>query len=281
MRRPKYGTPFRRLLVPLDPGSAGRAHLELLADLAAWFESPMTGLFIEDEDLLSFADLPIAREVSLGGAVLRDFTRQHVQSHYRAQASLARRNLEAVAAERRIACRFLLKRGHSEMEIHAASEKSDLVVAPANLGMVTRPPSHGLLQRLLAGPAGGLLALPSRIAGVAPGPLGAVYLDTAAGQQALRVAGWVAARSSRALYLISAAGLGEVGEIAEETLDLVRPGQVARVIEPHEGRTLAQCLELELPALSLIVLPIDLPQEDRLALSRLGAPLLFVRPPAP
>lgn len=279
MSRSQYDTPFRRVLVPLDAGSAGRAPLELLADLAAWFDSPMTGLFIEDEDLLSFADLPIAREVSLGGAVLQDITRQNVQSHYRAQASLARRSLEAVAAERRIACSFMLKRGHCELEIHAASKKTDLLVAPADLGSHTRARSHDLLQRLLAGPTAGLLALPSRVAKAQPGPLGAVMLDSAAGKQALRVAGWLAARSSRALYLVAAAGRSAASDSAEQALELVRPGQVARVVVPQSGQTLADCLGREMPAPSLIVLPIDLPQEDRQALSQLGAPLLFVRPP--
>lgn len=279
MSRSQYDTPFRRVLVPLDAGSAGRAPLELLADLAAWFDSSMTGLFIEDEDLLSFADLPIAREVSLGGAVLRDVTRQSVQSHYRAQASLAKRSLEAVAAERRIACSFMLKRGRCEIEIHAASEKTDLVVAPADLGSHTRARGHDLLQRLLAGPAAGLLTLPSRTTRAEPGPLGAVMLDSAAGRRALRVAGWLAARSSRALYLVAATGPDTAGQSAAQALDLVRPGQVAGVVEPQGGQTLADCFGREVPAPSLIVVPIDLPQEDRQALSQLGAPLLFVRPP--
>ncbi len=211
--------------------------------------------------------------------VLRDVTRQSVQSHYRAQASLAKRSLEAVAAERRIACSFMLKRGRCEIEIHAASEKTDLLVAPADLGSHTRARGHDLLQRLLAGPAAGLLALPSRIARAEPGPLAAVMLDSAAGKQALRVAGWLAARSSRPLYLVTAAGREAAREGTASALDLVRPGQVARVVEPQGDQTLADCLGREVPTPSLIVLPIDLPQEDRQALSQLGAPLLFVRPP--
>ena len=100
-----------------------------------------------------------------------------------------------------------------------------------------------------------------------------------AGKQALRVAGWLAARSSRALYLVAAAGRSKASDSAEQALELARPGQVARVVVPQGGQTLADCLGREMPAPSLIVLPIDLPQEDRQALSQLGAPLLFVRPP--
>ena len=267
---------FRRVLVPLDAGPVSRSLLELSADLAFWFETPLAGLFIEDEDLLSFADLPFAREVSLGGAVLRDITRQHVQSHYRTQASLARRHLETIAAERRVACSFELKRGRCELEIHAAAERSDLVVALPTLGALTGWSVEELSKRLLKGPAAGLLALPKKLADTRSGPLIAVQSASPMGQQTLHIAGRIAARSGRPVYLLDASGQLSESRSTGALQDLAGAGGLAKLIVPKGGESLPESLQREALWPSLIVVPGDLPDEEQRGLARLGAPLLVV-----
>lgn len=268
---------FRRVLVPLDAAPVSRAFLELSADLASWFEAPLAGLFIEDEDLLSFADLPFAREVSLGGAALRDISRQHVQRHYRAQARLVRRHLETVAAERRVACSFEMKRGRCVLEVHAAAERSDLVVAFPALGAMAGGSAEGPSKHLLRGPVAGLLTLPKRLVGTGTGPLVAVQSGSPIGTQTLQIAGRIAARSGRPFYRLSASGQLPKAQSSSELQDLVKPGELARFLTPQGGETLAESLQREAPWPSLIIIPGDLPDEDQRALAKLGAPLLVVR----
>ena len=52
-----------RVLVAVDASAASLLALELAADLAAALRASLTGLYVEEEDLLHAAGLPFARRV--------------------------------------------------------------------------------------------------------------------------------------------------------------------------------------------------------------------------
>ena len=55
-----------RVVIPLDVASEGATAIETAARLAARANAPLHGIFVEDQDLLSVANLPFARQVTLG-----------------------------------------------------------------------------------------------------------------------------------------------------------------------------------------------------------------------
>jgi len=66
MNSPKREEPaIRRILVAMDTLSDNQAVLESAAELAAQLEAELTGLFVEDTDLLQAAELPVSLEVML------------------------------------------------------------------------------------------------------------------------------------------------------------------------------------------------------------------------
>jgi hypothetical protein len=55
-----------RVAIPLEAAAEGGTAIETAAQLAARANAPLHGIFVEDEDLLSLANLPFARQVTLG-----------------------------------------------------------------------------------------------------------------------------------------------------------------------------------------------------------------------
>src|SRR3954469_15883401 len=87
---------IKRVVVPLDAASETGIAIDTAARLAARWQVPLHGVFIEDEELISLAGLPFARQVTLG-AGLEPLTRDHVEDHFRAFAVRIQRELAAAA----------------------------------------------------------------------------------------------------------------------------------------------------------------------------------------
>lgn len=124
---------IERVVVPLDASSETRAAIDTAARLAARTKAPLHGIFVEDEDLLRLARLPFARQVTPGAGAI-PFTPEQAELQLRAAAERNRRDLQAAADRRHVACSFEIAQGGSETALSAASER-DLVVA----GGLTRP----------------------------------------------------------------------------------------------------------------------------------------------
>ena len=60
---------IERVVVALDAVSENRATIDTAARLAARWRARLHGVFVEDDDLLRLANLPFARQVSLGVGV--------------------------------------------------------------------------------------------------------------------------------------------------------------------------------------------------------------------
>ena len=125
--------PIERVVILLDAASEHDTAIETAARLAAHAKVSLHGLFIEDEDLLHLANLPFARQMTLG-AQAEKLTSEHVELHLRIAAQRAHRELFAAATRHRVTCSFEVLRGRSESALAAVSER-DLVV----IGALTRP----------------------------------------------------------------------------------------------------------------------------------------------
>ena len=125
--------PISRIVVPLDAAVDSRRAIETAARLAVRAHAPLHGVFVEDEDLLRLANLPFARQHTVGAASEK-LTAEQVELHLKTAADRAQRELSAAAARHHIDVSFEIVRGHSHSAIAAAAE-TDLVVAGAS----TRP----------------------------------------------------------------------------------------------------------------------------------------------
>ena len=123
---------IKRIVVPLDAASEAGTAIDTAARLAARWQVPLHGVFIEDEELIGLAGLPFARQVTLGAGP-EPLTKDHVEDHFRAFAERARRELSAKADRHAVKWSFEVVRG--PLAADALGGEHDFVVA----GAATRP----------------------------------------------------------------------------------------------------------------------------------------------
>lgn len=124
-----------RVLVSLDATVEGRRLLDAAASIAASLDSPLTGLFIEDADLLALAEMPFSRELALSSGQPRPLETHALEREYRAQAATMRDALAKHAAQHHLSWRYEVRRGQRLPSLIAESRSRDLVI-------VSCPPAH-------------------------------------------------------------------------------------------------------------------------------------------
>lgn len=130
---------IRRILVALDGSPHSQAALEAAVNLAALLHADLTGVFVEDINLLRLAQLPFASEVQRHTATSATLDITRIERELRLQAEKARHALQAAAHARALSFTFRVTRGPVSAEVLAAALDADLLA----LGRV----SHGLSSR--------------------------------------------------------------------------------------------------------------------------------------
>lgn len=257
----------RRILVAMDPSAETESLLDFAADLAAELGASLAGVFVEDTDIAEYAELPFAREISLSGAVVRNLSRQRVQSYYRAEAERARRALEAAGRRRRIQCSFELRRGRLESELAAAAQEWDLVAVSPGAGAVVRPRGHDITARMGTSAAVGFLAF-KRHAAARTGIV-AVFTASPEAERAVALAARIASQRNTPLTII-------VDGDADDRLR--RLAAAAGRVEIVEGKgQVAGLLRALTPRPQIIILPADLADDAQAAAQSLEVPTLVIR----
>lgn len=192
--------PIRRIVVAIDASPGSMAALEAAAELAGMFEAELHGLFVEDVDLLRWSSLPFAREVGSTSGEYRRVESGELERQLRAQAARVRATLDATARRLGVHTSFRITRGAvpEELLLHLTG---DDVLSLGVRGRAGRP-GHRLgstARRVIAAGRGRTLLLP---AGVRPrAPVAVVVDGTAASADALEIAGRLARRRARDVYL--------------------------------------------------------------------------------
>lgn len=160
------------ILVRLDASTEARAAIDVAVRLATAIDGRLSGLFVQDVDLLRLAELPFASLVGHGGE-LRRLGPAEMERMLDAEAERARRWFERGAAEARLVASFRVVRGRPLREL--AAEVAELVVmggtarviSPARRGRLVavapETPDESLLQlaeQLTSEPASALLMAP-------------------------------------------------------------------------------------------------------------------------
>jgi len=123
---------IERIVVPLDAASETVTAIDTAVRLAARWQVPIHGVFIEDEELIGLAGLPFARQVTVGAGP-EPLTKDQVEDQFRAAAERARRELAAAAERHDVKWSFEVVRG--PLTADTLTGEHDLVVA----GATTRP----------------------------------------------------------------------------------------------------------------------------------------------
>ncbi len=123
---------IERVVVPLDAASETGTAIDTAARLAARWQVPLHGIFIEDEELIGLAGLPFARQVTLGTGT-QPLTKDHIEDHFRAFAERARSELARAAERHGVKWSFEVVRG--PLAPDTLGGEQDFVVA----GAATRP----------------------------------------------------------------------------------------------------------------------------------------------
>jgi hypothetical protein len=137
------------VILTVDAISYSNKTVDLAIAIAAIGEGHLQGLFIEDVDMLSVAELPFTKEISFHTARARLTDLHSTQRSLRSLADKFRRYLEQSAQASKVACSYDYRQGRMlDIGTDAGSDISFIVIGQ---GRANRLKSHGRLntQRIL------------------------------------------------------------------------------------------------------------------------------------
>ena len=136
----------RRVVVALDASAPSREAARTAAELARRLGAvEVTGVFVEDVNVVRLGSLPTAREIRLPEGTERAIDLETLETELRAAASRARQALAHEASVERVAWSFEVRRGPVMNVVLAATGETDLLVLAEGSALFT----GDLLERLL------------------------------------------------------------------------------------------------------------------------------------
>ncbi len=168
---------IRRILLALDGSPESRAALAAAARLGITAGAELSGLFVEDIELLRLAGLPFARESGVSSGVFRRLETADIERRFRVAAERAHATLRETAATAALRWSFRVARGRVVPELLAAAGEADVVATgkrsgygPAGhrLGATARGLIAHLEAPVLVGGARSVFAGPAVVIGATP-----------------------------------------------------------------------------------------------------------------
>lgn len=254
---------IRHIAVALDCSPHSLASLSAAAELAGRMHADLTGIFVEDINLLRMAELPCSHEIRIYNTEPEKIELQRLERSLRMQAKEAQGTLQRIAGELMVENSFRVCRGLVPAEVILAAHEADLLV----LGRSGRSPS---CRKGLGSTARKALAEGKRpLLFMRPGfsakewPLLVLYDGSEGAGEALAVASCLVEPGSMLHILILGETPEEAIQIEQELPEKVKLPQA--VIEYHHlplknGKKLATCIRMADSGLLVL--------SDRMKLSR-------------
>jgi nucleotide-binding universal stress UspA family protein len=141
---------YRRILVQMDTSTHCLATLDAAIDIAARLQAELSGLFVEDRNLISVGRLDFVREFSLSSSTARPLDDSTLDVQLKALARSARRQLESAGTRRNLTVAFRTVREDSEEAVEIAAGDVDLIIAEGTGRLHTRTYRAQLHKRYLS-----------------------------------------------------------------------------------------------------------------------------------
>jgi len=211
---PPEKTRMRRITVALRGHAAEARLLRSAAGLARDSAAELTGVFLEDIDLLRLAELPLAIEICRSTSSRRPIEAAELARQLASQAAAAERALGRVAEDAGVAWSFRVARGAVTALLMAAAAEADITLVAAARRTLW---AYGEAAGADAGRRGEARA-----------PIAVVFDRSAAAKRALDVGLRLAATEGRPLTVILTPPTWEAGEGLREQAELALGRQAAR-----------------------------------------------------
>jgi nucleotide-binding universal stress UspA family protein len=250
----------RRIVVAVDASPCGRAALEAATQWAAQLRAELQTLFVEDNDLLRLASLPIANEVPLSYAVPRPLGVARLERMFRAHAEQVRRAVAEAADRLQLRWTFQVQRGDLVRTSRAVAGQAQLLI----LGMAETAGTAPYERR------------------TATGSILAVDEGTSSSDGVLQIAAELARVYLGDLVVLSLAADDGTGasrrQQIDQCLDGCRVGYTVQPLPTLDGRTIVRLAERLRNRLLLLVLHSELLDEIDLEIlvKQLECPLALV-----
>lgn len=134
MADPSGGSEIRRILVALDASGHDREALQTAARLAVLLQAELLGLFIQDPELIKFAELPFASEVISYSAAARNVNRARLERDLRAQVKRMSSELARLALQEKLRWSFEVVSGIVDSEVMEIVKRADLLIVHRKSG---------------------------------------------------------------------------------------------------------------------------------------------------
>jgi|GEM_PF-1309671 len=262
---------FRRVLLPLEAEGAHSGLLENAARLARSLELALVGLYVEDADLVAFADLPIAHQITSTAARVSGLSRVSLARHFEGEKARLLHRLTQAAATAEVPHEFILRRGRPRQEIRKAALRHDILAVGGRNALLA-----GNGQGLFACAATALLFVPESPRASA-GPVAVVASAGQVGGRLIDLAARIAVRQGRALRLLAAGSTANFGAAYQKGLhDLTAhlPQDAAQLVAEAARMPLAG---LAGPGPGLVVTDAHSARQEGDRWIESGTPLLVVR----
>lgn len=146
---------IRSILVALDASPHSLAALEAAVELASRFGAELSGLYVEDINLLRLAELPFAQEVGQFSAHRRQLDVQELERQMRAHTLRVRRIFQGTSRRAEVHWSFSVTRGRVEREVLSAATEADMLVLGRAGWSLVRPGRMGSTARAVLARAPG------------------------------------------------------------------------------------------------------------------------------
>ena len=185
---------FQRVVVPLERETFSRSMLESAAEMAQCLGASLVGLYVEDEDLLKLADLPIVQEVSALVPQAANLSPDALARQFRGESLRMQHLFNDIAERRQLRHEFMYRRGHLPMEIHSTLETHDILATGIGRQSLSATRSH-----FLSCSANAVFVIPRQIHPTTRGAVGVVSKEAPSASHIIRIAADIAFGQQRKL----------------------------------------------------------------------------------